>query len=125
MNADIKACIGGGISNQQKGEFSITGTKLFGSLGNGSARLTISDEQLQVTEQAKSTLDEYGIMKTQSGNTYIVRGENGKASFFKCEELPKAEGGKYKFEVTENGNALVVSNPKGDKKVCKLSATHE
>jgi len=125
VGADIKACLGSGVINQKEDKTSITGSELFGSLEKGSARLTISDEQLQVTEQAKSTLDEYGIMKTQSGNTYIVRGENGKASFFKCEELPKAEGGKYKFEVTENGNALVVSNPKGDKKVCKLSATHE
>lgn len=124
LGAETKACIGGSLSNENEGKTSITGRELFGSLEMGSTKLTISDEQ-QVIDFANPK-DEYGIMKTQSGNTYIVYGEgNGKASFFKCSELPKDEGGKYKFEVTENGKSLVVSNAKGAKQTCQKSATRQ
>jgi hypothetical protein len=124
IGTDTKACVGGSVSTQQKGNNSITGRELLGSLETGTVKLTISDEQ-QVINDANKTTDEYGMMKTQSGNTYIVRGQKGKASFFKCDDLPDTAGGKYKFEITEGGKSLVVSNAKGAKKVCKLSATHE
>jgi hypothetical protein len=122
VGREAKACIGGSITNRKEDNTSITGREIFGSLEMGSTRLTISDEQ-QIIDYVNKT-DEYGIMKTQSGNTYIVRGENGKTSFFKCEELPKTEGGKYRFEVTENGKSLVVSNAKGATKTCQRSTTH-
>jgi hypothetical protein len=125
MGTDAKACVGGSLSTQQEGNQSITGRQVFGSLETGSVKLTISDEQRTINP-IDNTTDEFGIMKPpKSGNTYIVHIKKGKASFFRVNNLPDAAGGKYKFELAEGGQAVVVSNAKGERQIGQLSTTHE